>query len=171
MILNKRFYALFLLLLAGCLSVPVTPGVFASQTVEQKNDSAYIGQQQYYALDPGYMVFHDRESLNAGSVWFSEAARRDLDDVDLERTIVLAVFQGWQPNGGYGVQIEQISVENGALRVDVTFKTPGAAEVGGVTSPYHLVTVPRPAGLRTPVQVQLYVGGEPLAVQPLTPAP
>ena len=167
----KKFFLIMLPILAGCLSVPVTQGALTLRTIEQKNDSAYIGQQQYYALDPGYMVFHERESLKEGGVWFSEVARRDLGEIDFERNIVLAVFQGWQPRGGYGVQIERVSVENGLLRVDVVFAASEAADGGGVTSPYHLVTFPRPAGLVVPVEASLYVDGESLVVQPLTPVP
>ncbi len=158
MALHSRAAALgILFLLQACLP-PVTVGALPFSTIEQKSDPAYIGQQQYTALDPEVMVFWDREQAEAADYWFSESARRELARVDWGRLFVVAVFQGWQGSGGYGVEVTEVAVEGAVIRVKAAFDEPGGAGAGGVTSPYHLVVVRRPVADADFSNVELVVG-------------
>lgn len=153
-------------LLAACAPVAGPAGSLPFKTLEQKNDAAYIGQQQYYALDPGLVVLEDRDAVDEAGVLFSEAARRSLSEVNWQTQFVLAVFQGWKLTGGYGVTIENVSLEGQTLRVDAVFSAPGESPTQAVTSPYHAVVLGRPAVPAKALVVELRVSGKRLAVHP-----
>ncbi|HUF38427.1 MAG TPA: protease complex subunit PrcB family protein [Anaerolineales bacterium] len=160
--------ALLALWLAGCLPPSSTGGGLHFTTIEQKNDAAYTGHQQYNALDPGLLVFFDEAAAAAHLDLFSDAARDLVARVDWRTQFVVAVFQGWQNGAGYGVTIERIAVDGTALRVHAVFRTP--EEPGGpVTSPYHLVAVRRPLAAVEGLSFELVVGEG--VVLTLTPAP
>lgn len=160
----------FLLLLAGLVlsaCAPALPhsGFLPFTTIEKKNDAAYIGQQQYNALDPGLIVIGDREAAIESGVWFSEDARRKLDRVDWRTQMALAVFQGWRATGGYGIEVQAVRWDGERVRPDVSLQEPAGEGYGGVTSPYHLVVVRRPGDLEGLV-FELVVGEQVLVVFP-----
>jgi len=79
-------------------------------------------------------------------VWQAHApADRQLPTVDFAREIVLAVFLGQRPTAGYGVEIVRTINANGTLIVDYveTKPAPGAVAAQLITSPFHLVAVPK----------------------------
>ncbi len=157
-----------MLVLAGCAPAQSAPGLLHFTQIEQKNDPAYIGQQQYNALDPGLMVFTDPETLSEGGVWFSEAARQKMAMLDLQTHFVLAVFQGWQSGTGYGVEIAQILLEGDVVRVAAVFQVPADTADNGVTSPYQVVALRRPYRSLETLVFELVVDGEVLDVYPPT---
>ena len=130
--------------LAGCLPPAPAAGSLPFTTIERKDDAAYIGQQQYNALDPGLLVFLDAASAAENEDLFSQAARELLARVDWRTQFVVAVFRGWQGGSGYGVTVERVALEGMLLRIHVNFETPDDSPSGAVTSPYHLIAVRRP---------------------------
>jgi protease stability complex PrcB-like protein len=63
--------------------------------------------------------------------------------VDFSKEMVLAVFMGSRPTGGYSIQIQEARVEKGKLRVTVVEKSPppGTITTQALTSPFHFVAV------------------------------
>ncbi len=164
-------FLLFCLYMAGCVS-QVPTGALAFTTLEQKQDAAYIGQQQFNALEPGLVViFNEETALEQGDL-FSESARLQLRGLNWQTHFALAVFQGWKPSDGYGVEISEMALEEGQIVIRAEFRQPGAASdsEGAVTSPYHLVLVRRLAFEPEKLVFRLVVAGEELAVFP-GPAP
>lgn len=156
----------FIFLLSACAPAAPPEGRLPFSTLEQKNDSAYIGQQQYNALDPGLMVFQDEDAASEGGVWFSESARRALRDIPWQTRFAVAVFQGWKPTGGYGVTVKTVTRAANVLRIDAEFAAPGPAPPPAVTSPYQLIALGRPPVPPEDLVVELWVAGERLAVYP-----
>lgn len=65
--------------------------------------------------------------------------------VDFTTQSVIAVFQGEQRTGGYGIEITQIKQRNDTLYVNIHEKTPseGGMVTMALTQPYHIVVVPK----------------------------
>jgi hypothetical protein len=158
------------LVLGACSSPAPTAGQLPFTTIEQKNDTAYIGQQQYFALDPGLMVFADAAAAVENEDLFSEAAREQLSRVDWRTQFVVAVFQGWQGGAGYGVTVTQVTLVGTSLRIYAEFQTPSGDPSGAVTSPYHLIAIRRPLTPVESLSIDLLVGDEVILVA-ATPTP
>lgn len=67
----------------------------------------------------------------------------ELPQADFNRHMVLAVFQGAQPSGGYSIEITKIVRANGKLEVFVEERKPGqdCFNTQAITYPHHLVVV------------------------------
>jgi hypothetical protein len=68
--------------------------------------------------------------------------------VNFDAVTVLAVFLGSRSTGGYGVEIVSTRVEGDALVVEYDERrpSPDAMVAQILTSPVHIVSVPRQAG-------------------------
>jgi hypothetical protein len=66
-------------------------------------------------------------------------------DVDFSRHIVLGVFLGTRPTAGFSVQITSVTAKGTSAVVEVVEgkPRPGVMTAQVITSPFHLVTVPR----------------------------
>jgi hypothetical protein len=155
--------------LVGCLSPAPAAGNLPFTTIEQKDDAAYIGQQQYFALDPGLLVFLDAESAAENEDLFSDVAREQLSRVDWRTHFVVAVFQGWQGGVGFGVTVAQVSLVGAGLRIQADFQTQLGDPSGAVTSPYHLIAVRRPLAPVENLSFEL-INGETILLT-ITPGP
>jgi hypothetical protein len=64
--------------------------------------------------------------------------------VDFREHMVVAAFMGTKPTGGYAVRITRVA-QNGKLIVSVREQSPGPGDMVtmALTSPYHVVVVPR----------------------------
>ncbi len=82
------------------------------------------------------------------TLWQQHAAGRPVPAVDFKQNMVLAVFLGSRPSGGYGVAITGVRSEAGGLVVEwaETRPAPGTSAVTVMTAPSHLVSVPRQDG-------------------------
>jgi PrcB C-terminal len=82
------------------------------------------------------------------TLWRQHAPDRPRPAVDFTRSMVIGVFLGSRPTGGYAVDVERI--DGSEREVTVTWreaKPPADAVVTQViTTPYHLVTVDHVAG-------------------------
>jgi hypothetical protein len=82
------------------------------------------------------------------TLWRQHSPDRDQPRVDFEREMVLGVFMGSRPTAGFDVEILSALVDQGVLVVRFREIRPSSdrllAQV--ITSPYHLVAIPRHSG-------------------------
>jgi hypothetical protein len=82
------------------------------------------------------------------ALWARHAPGRSAPAVDFATNMVVAVFLGSRPSGGYQVQIRGVRTEGNTLVVQWSESRPGPGQVAAqvMTSPAHLVLVPRHTG-------------------------
>lgn len=82
------------------------------------------------------------------AIWRRHAAGRPVPSVDFSRDMVLGVFLGSRPSGGFSVQITSAEREGDVLVVKWAEQTPAPGQMAAqvMTAPSHLVTVPRHTG-------------------------
>jgi len=82
------------------------------------------------------------------TLWKQHAPNRPMPAVDFSREMVVGVFVGSRNSAGYSVEIVGVEERQGALVVRYRETAPGRAAVTAqvVTSPYHLVAVPKREG-------------------------
>jgi VWFA-related protein len=82
------------------------------------------------------------------ALWQRHAPGRAAPAVDFSQHMVVAVFLGSRPSGGYQAQITGITTEGPLMVVQWVERRPGPGQMAAqvMTSPSHLVTVPRHAG-------------------------
>ena len=137
--MRSLFICVTVLLLAGCATVAGAGSEIQFQTVDR---GAYSGVQQADAT-----IIRTPEEF--ARVWAAvhRGARPEppTPDVDFEREMVAAVFQGQQPTGGYAVAVERIEQLEDRVVIHVTSIQPRPEDfvTMALTSPYHLVRLPR----------------------------
>jgi hypothetical protein len=89
-----------------------------------------------------------RSAAEWQSLWQRHAPGRPAPTVDFTRNMVLAVFLGSRPSGGYQVEITGVRSDGKGLVVEWTERRPGPGQMAAqvLTSPSHIVTVPRQDG-------------------------
>jgi hypothetical protein len=82
------------------------------------------------------------------TIWRTHDFERPAPKVDFAREMVVGVFMGGRPTGGFSVEIVGAREDGGALVVQYreTMPGPGAMTAQVLTSPFHLVSVPRVNG-------------------------
>lgn len=82
------------------------------------------------------------------ALWKRHAPGRPAPSVDFARHMVVGVFLGSRPSGGYQVEITGARTDGQILIVTWAERTPppGAMAAQVLTAPAHLVTVPRHQG-------------------------
>lgn len=140
-----RIVALALLLVSACMGSSAQQGsgpAGEATTIAKGSQSGIRRERQFAARTPEEWE----------RVW-SEHSRNVLPPpqppaVDWTRDMVLGVVLGDRPSGGYSVNIAKIEGTSDGLRVWAAEirPVPGAMQAAVVTSPFHLVSVPRHAG-------------------------
>ena len=79
------------------------------------------------------------------ALWKSHAADRRMPDVDFTTNMVVGIFLGSRPTAGYGAEIVSALPESGVLVVKYreTRPSPDLIAAQMLTSPFHLVSVPK----------------------------
>ena len=107
-------------------------------TVEKGLNSAMEDARQVTALTQAEWT----------KIWRMHSFERPAPNVDFTNAMVVGVFMGSRPSAGFSVEIVGTRTEGGALIVQYRETVPAkgtmAAQV--LTSPYHLVSVPRVDG-------------------------
>ena len=69
----------------------------------------------------------------------------DPPEIDFSSEIVVAVFMGTRNSGGYAIEVTGADETTDAVRVVVARRVPGPDDfvTMAITSPYHIVTLPR----------------------------
>ena len=105
-------------------------------------------------IDKGTMSnMDDARQASAHSVeewsklWTLHAGERTRPAVDFTREVVVAVFMGTRPTAGFSIEITRVREEGPALVVTYkeTRPAPGGVTAQVLTSPFHIVAVPRGA--------------------------
>jgi len=81
-------------------------------------------------------------------LWKEHALDRPLPPVDFTKAIVVGVFLGYRPTGGYGVEITGIERKDGEAVVTYRERKPQKTDIVTqvITMPYHLVSLDKIAG-------------------------
>jgi len=74
-----------------------------------------------------------------------EASSTEAPKVDWSKEMVLAAFMGTRNTGGYAIQITSAKEQDGKLvaQVEVKVPKPGGFVTQTITSPFHMVAVPK----------------------------
>ncbi len=66
-------------------------------------------------------------------------------EVDFDDEMVIALFMGQQSTGGYAIEVDEVRVDEQTATVYYRERRPGPDEIvtQALTSPYHLVRLPR----------------------------
>jgi hypothetical protein len=88
-----------------------------------------------------------RSTEEWAALWTLHAGERTRPNVDFSREVVVAVFMGTRPTAGFSVEIVGVRQEGQALIVSYkeTRPAPDALTAQVLTSPFHIVAVPRGA--------------------------
>jgi hypothetical protein len=80
-------------------------------------------------------------------LWTQHAGERTRPSVDFSREVVVAVFMGTRPTAGFATEIVRVREEGAALVVSYreTRPSPDGVAAQVLTSPFHIVAVPRGA--------------------------
>lgn len=95
---------------------------------------------------PFILVTADAEALSAlFPPWNLNEAEIPLTQVDLSTYGLIAVFQGYQGTGGYGIEAQRIQRVGTRVEIYAQFISPEPHDLVtlGTTSPYHIVRVRR----------------------------
>ena len=104
------------------------------------------------SIDKGVMSNMDagrqasaRSAAEWATLWNLHAGERTRPNVDFSRDVVVAVFMGTRPTAGFSVEIVGVRQEGPALIVSYkeTRPAPDALAAQVLTSPFHIVAVPR----------------------------
>jgi hypothetical protein len=89
-----------------------------------------------------------RTTAEWNTLWRQHSPDRDQPRVDFGRDMVLGVFLGSRTTAGFSVEIVSALVEQGILVVRFRETRPRSDRILAqvITSPYHLVAVPRHSG-------------------------
>jgi PrcB C-terminal len=79
------------------------------------------------------------------ALWKEHGGGRARPAVDFSKEVIAAVFLGSRPSAGYSVQIVRARQEGASLIVSYTETrpAPGALAAQVLTSPYHIVAIPK----------------------------
>lgn len=89
-----------------------------------------------------------RAAVEWNTLWRQHSPDREQPRVDFARDMVIGVFLGSRATAGFSVEVVSAQVEQGILvvRFRETRPQPDRIVAQVLTSPYHLVAVPRHSG-------------------------
>ena len=105
-----------------------------------------------HSIDKGAMSRIDgarqavvRSAAEWSTLWSQHAGERARPEVDFSKEMVVAVFLGTRPTAGFSVEIVGAREEGATLIVSYreARPQPGSVTAQVLTSPYHLVAVPK----------------------------
>jgi hypothetical protein len=105
-----------------------------------------------HSLDKGAMSQIDgarqavaRSAAEWSTLWSQHAGERNRPAVDFDKEMVVAVFLGTRPTAGFSVEIVGAREEGTTLIVSYreSRPQPGTITAQVLTSPYHIVAVPK----------------------------
>ena len=86
-----------------------------------------------------------RSDAEWSALWSQHAGDRARPAVDFSKEMVIAVFLSTRPTAGFSVEIVGVREEGAAVAVSYreTRPQPGSVTAQVLTSPYHIVAVPK----------------------------
>ena len=124
--------------LAWMLVLVALQGVSPLRVLEQ-GDQSNVDEARQVVL---------RTAAEWKTLWRQHSPDRDQPRVDFGRDMVVGVFLGSRATAGFSVEIVSALVEQGVLVVRFREARPQSDRIVAqvITSPYHLVAVPRHSG-------------------------
>ena len=115
------------------MTVPATP-----KTIE-KGDQSNVDNAKQVVV---------RTQAEWNKLWTEHGGDRQKPAVDFAKEMVLAVFLGSRPSAGYNISIVSTVQKDGKMIVQYQESMPakGMMTAQVLTSPYHLVAIPKVAG-------------------------
>jgi hypothetical protein len=109
-----------------------------------------VGKGPMSAIDAPRQVTV-RSAAEWAALWKENGAGAPLPAVDFSREMVVGVFLGSRPTSGYGVEIVRAIGNSGALVVEYVEARPSRDAIAAqiLTTPYHLVSIPKHEGAVT----------------------
>jgi len=91
-----------------------------------------------------------QDEADWADLWRAHAGTSSPPPVDFSRHTVLAVFLGTRTSGGFDVEITGVRQDGAVTVVEWVERRPAPGQVAAmvITSPAHIVTVPRAAEVR-----------------------
>ncbi len=143
------------ILFMGRVNQPEHPGNDAPVTEREESRPLPVvrdfrGSMANTEIGPSTRVARNQEEWK--TIWRLSTSGRipppDAPEIDFDRHMVVAVFMGRRNTGGYSVTIESVrEVEERVLvRYSTRSPVPGDMVTMAITSPYHIVIVPRIEG-------------------------
>lgn len=104
--------------------------------------SLSAGAASAVPMRKNYVIENDAEFEE---LWSLIGAPGERPVVDFSKDVVVAVFQGEKPTGGYGIRVTAVADKDAAREVWVSLAEPeeGCAVTQAVTSPYHVISLPK----------------------------
>jgi PrcB C-terminal len=89
-----------------------------------------------------------RSAAEWSALWKAHDPKGETPAVDFSREMVVGVFLGSRPTGGYGIEIIRAVGNSGTLVVEYVETAPSRDAVTAqvLTAPYHLAAIPRHDG-------------------------
>lgn len=86
-----------------------------------------------------------RDDAELAALWAAHGGAGAPPSVDFQSEIVIAVFMGSQPTGGYGISLERLEQRGASLEVSLLRSTPAPSAIvtQALTAPFQLVAVER----------------------------
>lgn len=154
---------LILFVLCGCDEVSVwprpTPHTIPFETIAI--DEGGISDEGTLNTEPYLFLLTTTEQLTTLNTMVTPQSQAALHQVELESYVVIGLFLGRQPTGGYVATINQITQRDNRIIVHAELEIPNIAP-DAITAPYHLVKVAR---TQLPIE-QLELVLEPTFVTP-----
>lgn len=127
--------------------LPTDAGAFTPAPQQLPWEVLAKGQQAVGFDQPSYALVTDQAQLTNlwNQAYGAQLTLPPVPTVDFGRETVVALFAGQKPSGGYGLDVRQVSVDNGELYLDVAQTAPAAGSVTtqALTSPWLMVRVLR----------------------------
>ena len=89
-----------------------------------------------------------RTAADWQKLWKEHAPERPAPTIDFTESMVVAVFMGYRPTGGYAVEITAIDKQDRAIVVRYRERKPQPSDIVTqvITMPYHLVALTKMPG-------------------------
>ena len=120
----------------------------AAQATQPQDDIPFQTVEKYlfsgHTQAKNYIITNDEDWKN---LWDTvhHANAPPLPEIDFARQMIIAVFQGEKPSGGYGIVITELIKAGKRLRVKVTelMPDPGCINFPAVEDPGHIIITER----------------------------
>lgn len=128
-------------------SLPQTDNVVTSSVVEPRFTVLAEGDNATVNSADFAVATSDAALISLWNVAYgNQLAQPPLPEVDFRRESVVAIFIGQRPSGGYGITLEQVTIEDGEVYISLQENEPteDAITTQALTSPWVMLTVTRP---------------------------
>ena len=128
-------------------TVPTDPSAYTPPVRELLWDTLASGSQAVGAETPSFQLITSQADLVSAwtRAYGTRLALPPLPDVNFPQETVLAVFSDTKPTGGYALEVQDVTLDDNDLYIDLneTEPAPGTITTQALTTPWILVRVLR----------------------------